>query len=1334
MLRTRASVLGLLLLPLTLPLSLSACAEGDLSVSGTTLSASAGVDRSVVAGSPVSLDASQSRDPARRPLTYRWSLDERPATSSAALAAVEAVVATFTPDIVGVYRASVRVSNGTSAASAQVTLTAVPSGGDLTPPAVTLTTVPPILSNSASASFSFISSKPASRFQCALDAEAAQACTSPRPQAGLSDGPHTFTVHAVDAAGNAALAPATHHWTIDTVAPDTALLTAPPALTSATTAAFTFSASEPSTFRCALDGAPAADCASGASFGPLGEGAHTFAVTAVDLAGNADPTPAVARWTVDSRAPDVALTSTPEARSRNAIAVFTFAGHGARYECALDEGAGLPCASPFAAGPLAEGGHSFQVVAVSATGARSTAPARYLWTVDTTPPHTLLLSAPDALTSNPTATFTFSSNEPGGAFLCALDETPAAPCLSPYIEEALGDGIHHVTLTAIDAAGNAEPEPTLVIWTVDTMAPDTFIVWGPNVTTPNSTASFTFASSEAGCSFYCLLDAPASATPQPCTSPASFGPLAPGAHQLRVFAVDAAGNADATPATYAWQVVPRPIIGYPAAPLVLHRGVAIAAITPSSTGGTPTSFVSVPALPAGLVLQAVTGTVSGTPTVVTPAAQYLITASNASGSVSYTLTISVVDAVPTIAYGGGPFTFTRNSVIAAVNPSLGGGPVTAWSVQPPLPAGLVLDGANGTLAGAPVLVTPRTSYAVTASNSGGSAQAVLSIAVNDAPPNRLAYTANPASYLRGLEIANNVPVYQGGAATAFAVVPPLPAGLTLDPQTGVISGTPGTQAAMAAYVITASNSGGATTVALRLGIASPCASFNLPFGHGDGTVGNPYLICTRQHLESVSTAIDKNFRLENDLDLGAAPLTPLGTSAPAMPTGQPDPNDVLAFQGTFDGDGHTLSNFRFNVFNYELSDLPVALFRHVGQRGTVQNLNLRNVNLVGKSIAAGVAGFNEGAIRDVTVSGSIVCDSTAGGVVGQQQSPASVTRATMTGTVRSNATGPRTGTTCDTAAAGVVGISYGGSVTDCHSSGSVTWATGPGTKQIAAWTWSGGVVGYGSPDIRGCSSSATVSGGFYTGGVAGGLESGVSVLDDSFSTGDITGVSGVGGVVGLNGNIMHRCYATGKVTGDVNVGGLVGFNRIPGVASGVFNSFATGAVTGRVNVGGLIGIFARFGNPALQMSVENSYATGTVTLTGTTPDSGGGLIGLQQLGDVRSSYAANTVVAAAGSTNVNAFVGRQTAGTLCGNYVLVPADSAGQIQPPGVTELSPQQFVDALSFENLSFTGGVWAMATANPFSPAPGNLVGPVLSWQCGQHEVVCGTYAASAPQCVIP
>jgi hypothetical protein len=76
------------------------------------------------------------------------------------------------------------------------------------------------------------------------------------------------------------------------------------------------------------------------------------------------------------------------------------------------------------------------------------------------------------------------------------------------------------------------------------------------------------------------------------------------------------------------------------------------------------------------------------------------------------------------------------------------------------------------------------------------------------------YTANPAVYTAGVQITPNTPA--GGWVGQYKVIPALPAGLSLNTQTGVINGTPTMVTAQARYTVIASNVYGTTTTVLTI--------------------------------------------------------------------------------------------------------------------------------------------------------------------------------------------------------------------------------------------------------------------------------------------------------------------------------------------------------------------------------------------------------------------------------------------------------------------------------------------------------------------------------------
>lgn len=91
-------------------------------------------------------------------------------------------------------------------------------------------------------------------------------------------------------------------------------------------------------------------------------------------------------------------------------------------------------------------------------------------------------------------------------------------------------------------------------YTVDKTPPDTTISAFPSNPSPFPTASFSFTGSDSGsglASFQVQLDGAGFASS---SSPANYTALANGSHTFQVRAVDAAGNMDPTPASYAWIV------------------------------------------------------------------------------------------------------------------------------------------------------------------------------------------------------------------------------------------------------------------------------------------------------------------------------------------------------------------------------------------------------------------------------------------------------------------------------------------------------------------------------------------------------------------------------------------------------------------------------------------------------------------------------------------------------------------------------------------------------------------------------------------------------------
>ncbi len=165
----------------------------------------------------------------------------------------------------------------------------------IAPPAPQIAQAPPNPSNASTASFSFTDGESHVSFLCQLDGGAWTACSSPATYKKLADGAHGFGVEARDAAGNVSTA-TTYAWRVDTVAPPKPTLTqTPPNPSASTGATFAFADGEAGVgFQCSLDSAAFAACTSPKLYAGLANGNHSFAVRAVDAAGNRS---ASASWT-----------------------------------------------------------------------------------------------------------------------------------------------------------------------------------------------------------------------------------------------------------------------------------------------------------------------------------------------------------------------------------------------------------------------------------------------------------------------------------------------------------------------------------------------------------------------------------------------------------------------------------------------------------------------------------------------------------------------------------------------------------------------------------------------------------------------------------------------------------------------------------------------------------------------------------------------------------------------------------------------------------------------------------------------------------------------------
>ena len=448
------------------------------------------------------------------------------------------------------------------------------------PPETTITSAPSGATSSTSATITFTSPDSPVTFECRLDGAAYAGCTSPLQLTGLSQGSHTVEVRAVLQGSLRDPSPAAATWTVDTVAPTTTITSGPSGTVGAGPASFSFTADEPATFTCRLDGEPAYACTSPEGLGALGSGSHTFRVRATDAAGNLGPE-ATRTWSIDSVAPVVTITGQPSAvtQQTSGTVTFTVDDATATAECRLDAGAWSACSSPATRSGLTEGPHVLEVRATDPAGNVSDI-ASAQWRVDTTAPVVSITTGPTGSITTTAATLGFTVSEAADTF-CRVDTGTFTPCTSPHAFTGLADGVRRLQIRATDAAGNTGPVAERVL-TVDTVAPTVTITDGPIGTVAQTTAEVTFTVDESPVTTRCSLDGAAFAI---CTSPATYSGLDQGAHTVQVRATDAAGNTGPI-ASRTWTVdTPEPETTIDTRPAAVSNDTTPVFTFSSDTGG-----------------------------------------------------------------------------------------------------------------------------------------------------------------------------------------------------------------------------------------------------------------------------------------------------------------------------------------------------------------------------------------------------------------------------------------------------------------------------------------------------------------------------------------------------------------------------------------------------------------------------------------------------------------------------------------------------------------------------------------------------------------------------
>jgi hypothetical protein len=229
---------------------------------------------------------------------------------------------------------------------------------------------------------------------------------------------------------------------------------------------------------------------------------------------------------------------------------------------------------------------------------------------------------------------------------------------------------------------------------------------------------------------------------------------------------------------------------------------------------------------------------------------------------------------------------------------------------------------------------------------------------------------------------------------------------------------------------------------------------------GDGTAGNPYQIATLENLYWIT----QNSSTWGSYFIQTANINASATSGWSGGAGMPTiGNSSPSFSGNYNGQGF----FIYGLYINKSSDFT-GLFGYVV--GTVKNVKLYNITVVGDRYVGGLAGGSQGDISNCAVTGSV--SGSAGSIrflIG-----------------------------------GLVGANYK-NIDSCFS-----------TATVSGYYDVGGLVGYSSNSIYHISNSfatGSVSGISKVGGLVGSLNSSNNIIN-CYATGAVTASSNGGGLIG----------------------------------------------------------------------------------------------------------------------------------------------------------------------------------------------------------------------------
>lgn len=479
---------------------------------------------------------------------------------------------------------------------------------------------------------------------------------------------------------------------------------------------------------------------------------------------------------------------------------------------------------------------------------------------------------------------------------------------------------------------------------------------------------------------------------------------------------------------------------------------------------------------------------------------------------------------------------------------------------------------------------------------------------------------------------------------------------------------------------------------LTVGLCS-AFSFALP---GSGTAEDPYRIRSLADFDEFRTTSgfwNQHIRLDCELDFTGR------TFYAAC---------VEYFSGVFDGNHQPIRNLKIDGGGNR---------DYVGFFGSCYSAQIQNMNFVDPDVSgydyvgilcgyAQTSGVTDCGIGNMTM----LAHKYGGGIVGYDLG-STISKCVVAGQIIGYQTASNLG--------GVIGYCYDPTVVeDCRTNMTI--------KPYSSYTISsvGGLVGtVGQGVIRRCSSTSSLSGKNYIGGLLGESIRPANIVEDCFAEGTITGTENVGGLIGRNGNstaannaggTVRRCFSKSTLNCSSRFGGgLIGQNY----SGPVYQCLSDSTVSGGSFLGGLIG--------TSNGSIQDCYATGSIDCSSMYF---GGLIGTTGAAIARC-YA--TVVLSGSTTGRGGLFGTlETAGNASSCFWDSQIQTSTGIQSIGnkkgtATDIYPKTTAEMMIQSTFTAYGWDFTNETTNGVADlwrlCTDGSACPRLSWEFPRSDLAC-------------